>query len=351
VNSSQGGGGKDLWVRSGDEQGQTGGPMLSRNAQGLYWISRYLERAEHGCRLLLNQFHALQDRPVVELDRTWQRLYLSLGRSPVGGPLGSNLDDEDFMLVDAYTLTDDLTFEVSNADSIRNCVAAARENARQVRNVIGTDMWSCLNLLHLGLREASVESIWGDRSGKFFRQTEDSLRAFFGIADSSMYRDDGWSFLQLGRFIERIQHLTALLHAHLEVFPSRTGFIESDWRSLLQICEARVAYSRRHSLEFRPARVVDFLVLDPLLSHSIRYGLNRIVAELESVAVQRPLAVHALQRARWLAADLDFNWPQRDPGDDASTRARLQAVSNECRRLHDEIDRSYFSYEIEDAPR
>ena len=324
--------------------------MLSRNAQGLYWISRYMERAEHGCRLVHNQFQALQDRPVDELDRTWSRLYLSLGREPVGGGLGSNLGDDDFMLADAYTLTDDVTFEPNNADSIRNCIASARENARQVRNVIGNDMWSSLNMLYLGIRDLRVKDIWSDRSGKFYLRTEDSIRTFHGIADSSLYRDDGWHFLQLGRFVERVQHLTGLLDAHLQVFPSHQRYVESDWRSLLQICTARVAYSRLYSLDFKPDSVVDFLVSDLLLSHSIRHSLDRIIAALQAVTAQRPLALGAVRRVGRVAANLDFDWPRRDPGDDAATRTTLKMIGDECRRLNEDIEMSYFNYEIEDTP-
>ena len=86
--------------------------MLSRNAQGLYWIGRYLERAEHGCRLLADQLKALEDRPVEDIDRTWRRLYAGLDRKPIGGSLESNLDDEGFMLADSYTLADDLTLSL-----------------------------------------------------------------------------------------------------------------------------------------------------------------------------------------------------------------------------------------------
>ncbi len=114
--------------------------MLSRNAQGLYWMGRYLERAQHGCHLLAEQFIIIEDRPVEQIDQSWRRLYLAVGRTPLGGHLEPPPDDEDFMLADAYTLADDLTFEPGNSDAIRNCVAAARESARQVRNVIPDKM-------------------------------------------------------------------------------------------------------------------------------------------------------------------------------------------------------------------
>ena len=263
--------------------------MLSRNARGLYWLGRYLERAQHGCRLLAAQLEALEDRPIEEIDRTWRRLYTGLGRAPLGGELGSNRGDEGFMLADAYTLTDDVTFEPNTPDSIRNCVAGARENARQARNVIGKNMWGCLNAAFLGLRGVGVEDIWNDRPGEFFLRTEDTIRTFWGIADSTMYRDEGWRFLRLGRFIERAQLLAALVDAQMAVFPPSEPHVESDWRSLLQICEAR-AYSRLHSFDYRPATVVDFLVADPLLSHSLRYALARVSDALEAVSARRPIS-------------------------------------------------------------
>ena len=124
------------------------------------------------------------------------------------------------MLVDAFTLADDLTFDAGNPDSIRGCLANARENARQVRNVVDEDLWACLNLAFFDLRDLGITDIWRDRPGDFYRRTEDAVRTFFGIAGSNMYRDDGWHFLQLGRFVERAQLISALLEAQLAVYPA-----------------------------------------------------------------------------------------------------------------------------------
>ena len=328
--------------------------MLSRSAQGLYWIGRYLERVQHGCRLIADQFETMKDRPVDEIDKSWRRLYLGLQRAPVGGELLSNLDDEQFMLVDAFTLADDLTFEPGNPDSIRNSLANARENARQVRNVVDEDLWSCLNLAFLEIRDIEIVDIWRDRPNEFYRRTEDAVRTFFGIADGAMYRDDSWHFLQLGRFVERAQLLAGLIHAQLSVYPAggpRADRVsDPDWLSLLRICAARDAYGRLHSLQFEPAAVVDFLVADPLLSHSIRYVLARICEALDAVSGHRPLAVEAGRRAGRLAALIDYDWPNRDPGNDSANRATLREIGDSCRRLHDDIDAAYFSYGIEDGP-
>ncbi len=324
--------------------------MLSHNAQGLYWIGRYLERAEHGCRLLADQLEALQDRPVDDIDRMWRRLYAGLKRSPAGGILESNLSDEEFMLADSFTLADDLTFEPSNPDAIRNCVASARENARQVRNSIGKDMWHCLNTVHLELSGVGIGDIWNNQPGEFYSHTKDAIRMFSGAADSIMYRDCGWHFLQLGRFIERSQLLAALLDAQLATFPTGEQQIESDWRSLLQVCEARFAYSRRYSLEYSPHNVIGFLVSDPLLAHSIRHSLAQITDALDAISEQQA-ATKASHLGGRMIAFIDYEWPDRDPEDDQATCKALQRIHETCCHLHENIEATYFNYIIEDSPR
>ena len=336
--------------------------MLSRSANGLYWIGRYLERAQHVCRLIADQFETMKDRPVDEIDKSWRRLYGGLLSVPAGGELSSNLGDEGFMLVDAFTLADHLTFDADNPNSIRSSLANARENARQVRNVVDEDLWACLNLAFFELRDLGIADIWQDRPGDFYRRTEDAVRTFFGIAGSNMYRDDGWHFLQLGRFVERAQLISALLEAQLAVYPaggpvsdgatSDSGAdpaADPDWLSLLRICAAREAYGRLHSLHYDPAAVVDFLVADPLASRSIRYALAQVSQALDAVSAGRPLIAEAGRRAGRLAAAIDYDWPNRDPADEEAIRATLRGIGESCRRLHDDIDAAYFSYGLEDG--
>ena len=326
--------------------------MLSRNAQGLYWMSRYLERAEHGCRLLTDQLESLEDRPVEEIDRGWRRIYAGLGREPTAGDLESSSGDESIMLADAYTLADDLTFEPQNPDSIRACIDAARENARQVRNAIGEEVWSSLNATYLGLRDIGIAEVWSRRPREFYLRTEDALRTFSGIAESTMYRDHGWHFLRLGRFVERMQLVSALVETQLLLFPTRDLHTESDWGSLLRVCDARAAYQRLRSLDYRPAGVVDFLVADPRLSHSIRYALAQISEALHEVAARRehPSALEATRRVGRMSAEIDYDWPERDRQDDVATRATLARFQDACRLVHVNIAHACFDYAIEDDP-
>ncbi len=328
--------------------------MLSRSAEGLYWIGRYLERGQHSCRLIADQFETIKDRPVNQIDKGWQRLFQGLHRVPFGSRPNSNMDDEQFMLVDAYTLADDLTFEPSNPNSIRNSLANARENARQVRNVVDEDLWACLNLAFLDLRDMDITDIWKDRPNEFYRRTEDSVRTFFGIAESNMYRDDGWYFLQLGRFIERAQLIVGLINAQFAVYSvndSETGLDtnsggDTDWLSLLRICAARDSYRRLHSLYYEHGALLNFLVADPQLSRSIRYASAQICQALEAVSGGRPLVVEAGRRAGRLAALIDYDWPNLNPADNDAILAILNEIGDSCRRLHDDIDVAYFNYAI-----
>ena len=326
--------------------------MLSRNACGLYWSGRYLERAEHLCRLLEIQMKALSDRSAEAVSRNWQRLYGGIRRVPMVGTTKFEEPDDTFVLPDSYTLTDELTFETLNPDSIRSCIGRARENLRQVRNSVSPEMWGSLNRAYLDLVPHRIENLWNlDMSG-FYDNTENAIREFFGAADGAMYRDEGWSFLHLGRFIERAQLLALLFTSHLRLYPSDNSQNELDWESLLRACHARHAFQRLNALNHEAHDVLDFLVSNHRVSHSLRYTLGRIGKELEEVSASEPTppAQSALRRAGSAMGRIDYDWPQRNPGDDEEALRVLEEILDRCHELHEDINRAYFDYAIEDAP-
>ena len=167
-------------------------------------MGRYLERTEHLCRLLRSQTAALVDRPIEEIHSGWNRIYNSMNRQPPVGGL-ELIDSDEFTLADSFTLTDDLAFERSNPDSVWSCLSYGRENARQMRHCISGEMWTHLNLAYLRMQEIDILSIWRDSPESFFAETAAEMDTFVGIATATMYRDEGWHFMQLGRFIEGAQ--------------------------------------------------------------------------------------------------------------------------------------------------
>ena len=326
--------------------------MLSRSAQGLYWMGRYLERAQHLCRLLRLQTAALVDRPVQEIYFGWRRIYISADRLPPGGTLESadgedGILEEDFTLADSYTLADDLTFERSNPGSVWSCFALARENARQTRNGIGAEMWSHLNRVYLRLQQRDIQSIWTPSPESFYAEMTAEIDTFTGVAAATMYRDEGWHFLQLGRFIERAQLSVALLHAQSATAAQSEEHSEADWISLLRAYHALEVYTRSYSVEVQPQQVIDLLATDPLLPDSLCQSLDVAAAELAAIAAGPNADSSAAVRrlAGRLCSLIHYDWPDREDREEL-----LGQIGDFCRDLHDLVTATYFDYQIEDSP-
>ena len=142
--------------------------MLSRSAEGLYWMGRYFERTGHLCRLLRWQVESLVDRPIREIHFGWYRIYGSLGRSIPGADAELVGGGDDYMLVDSFALADDLTFERTNVDSVWSGFSHGRENARQMRHHLSGEVWTNLNQAYLRFRKLRIEDIWKTAPETFY---------------------------------------------------------------------------------------------------------------------------------------------------------------------------------------
>ena len=319
--------------------------MLSRSAQGLYWMGRYLERAERLCRLLRLQVETLVDRPIREIYSGWSRIYASLNREPpVGGlELGAN---DDLTLADSSPLADDLTFERTNPDSVWSSFAKGRENARQTRHCISSEMWTCLNLAYLRVQELSIGDIWRVSPERFYAEIVRDLDTFAGVAEATMYRGEGWNFLQLGRHIERVQLSVALLLAQIATDRSQDEAYGADWTSLLHLHQAFDAYGRSYSIEVQPDRVLDLLVGDPLLPGSLCRSLDSVASELAAIPPGPASdAEAALQRlASRLCSLVRNDWP-----DTEDRQELLEQVGEQSRNLHRGVSAAYVDYDTADT--
>ena len=320
--------------------------MLSRSAQGLYWMGRYLERAQHLCRLLQLQTAALVDRPVQEIYFGWSRIYISVDRQPPGGSLELT-DSDDFTLADSYTLADDLTFERTNPGSVWSCFALARENARQTRNCVSTEMWSHLNLVYLRIQKRDIQDIWVTSPESFYGETTNEIDTFMGVAAGTMYRDEGWHFLQLGRFIERALLAISLFLAQLATEVHFEESSEADWISLLRAYHALEVYDRSYSVEVQPGQVLDLLATDPLLPDSLCQSLDVLGAQLDAIGAGPSAESSGATRrlAGRLGSLIHYDWPDMEDREQA-----LQDMGAFCRDLHSLITQTYFDYQVDESP-
>lgn len=315
--------------------------MLARSAEGLYWLGRYQVRAEQLGRLLQMQVQALVDRPVPEIHFGWRRLYTCVGDPFLEGGF-EEYESEEFALADAYALAEYLTLERNSDVSLYSCLAAARENARQTRTCISGEMWTCINLSYMRLRDTAMHKIWAAQPEGYYDSVLLDMHALTGVTRATMYRDRGWSFLTAGRQIERAQQLVALLRAHFMAEPDDAGLQGAGRASLLRIFKALDAYQQRHGIEVRADWLLDLLVTDPLLPRSLRRALEGVKGALAGVGeAPQPLrakdvAEQAVSLLRLLADD----WSQSE-----DKQATLAKAAEGLRTIHVNLSQTWFHHD------
>lgn len=256
--------------------------MLATVAADFYWLGRHVERAEHTARLLRHQFTRLPDTPAVELAGGWRAIYRSLGQAAPSAPSGAD-EAEAFLQADAYTLGGSLMEELGNPGSVLACWSAARENGRSVRPHLPLRVWTSLNQGFLWLRDADFAKAWAGAPAALANEAIDRLRFFAGVVEATMPRDHGWRFLELGRFVERLQQQVTLLDTWRSATSPANDAAQLAWADLLRACGAYEFFCRTHSMTVEGDAALAFLVRNPALPRSLRFALQRIDALLDGI--------------------------------------------------------------------
>jgi uncharacterized alpha-E superfamily protein len=313
--------------------------LLSRVADALYWISRYLERAEHTARVVDVALELALDRAATPRHHAVDRLYQSLhvpGSETL--PLGA--------------LVNRAMFDASDRSSVAACVLAARDNARQVREEISSDMWEQLNDLFLALQRIRQDAANSGRTHHVSRMVIQGVHLFAGVTDATMGHGEGWQYLQAGRFLERASSAAALLDAFMVDRVDdgwvRAALDQADWVALLGACSALEGYCRRYTAEVRAERVVEFLLLDPDCPRSIRFAATRLEGALSAIARYSGRGGGRAERISGrLRASLDYGQIDEVLSEDPHTY--LAAVSRQCAQIHGALYQSCIAYPIESA--
>jgi uncharacterized alpha-E superfamily protein len=241
--------------------------MLSRIAESLFWIGRYVERADDTARILDAFLAGILEDPWVDEDASCRALLAILGSGP---PHDGRLNTGDVLEL--------MGFDVDNPSSIAGALSSARENARGARETISSEVWECLNVTWHSLhsRRLAAEHLGPAIYLGFVRERAAVLA---GLAESTMSRDDGWRFLVLGRSLERVDMTARLLSIQ-----SVAEGITEQWRTVLRACGADESFLRTHGGEVVPQRVTEFLLLDRLFPRSALHALTEAEECLEALA-------------------------------------------------------------------
>jgi uncharacterized alpha-E superfamily protein len=317
--------------------------MLSRVADSLYWMSRYLERAEHTARVLdVNLHGGLDQRPESSLPR-WARVLKSLSVSV-----------SERSLEDPQALIDRLTFDPGHPSSVVSCIVSARQNAREVREQISTEMWEQLNRMYLHVQRTRQRTSDG-QAYEFFQGIKQGSHLFQGITSTTLSREEGWYFIQLGRYLERVSATVNLLDAHLAppigepLDPMASADQYLEWVGLLKSCAALEAYWRVHTANIVAHKGTAFLLLDADFPHSVRFGIDTVRASLDALSTEIPALkrndVH--RRLGKLLSALSFDPIEEIVGRDV--QIFLANIRAGCRDVHAAIYETCISYPVDHA--
>lgn len=252
--------------------------MLSRVASSIYWLNRYIERAENYARFMEVNLNLSLDLPRGTTEQ-WEPLVATTGdHERFTGRYGKATRETviQFLLADA-----------TNSNSILSCLLAARENARTVREVISTEMWEQVNRFYLMVRDGVSKGLSSKTLHTFLTDVKANSHLFLGITDATMSHGEGWHFARLGRLLERADKTSRILDVkYFMLLPTvaevGTPFDIIQWSALLKSASALEMYCKQHG-RISPNQVAEFLILNPNFPRAIRYCLIKAEDSLHAI--------------------------------------------------------------------
>jgi len=259
--------------------------MLSRVANSLYWMARYIERAENIARIvdvnlqLLLDIRHLDERRLIAY---WLPIVQATG------------DEQEFFKLHpqatGHAVTEFLVFQMENPNSLVQSICQARENARMVRDQITLELWEELNRLYLFVRSPQARDSWRRSPSDFFHEIKASSLHIVGIINATLLHNQGWWFVQTGQFLERADKTTRILDVRYESLPDRgvPDRISSEdaleWSAVLRSCSAWDAYKSSHGADIHPRQVAEFLLLSDDFPRSVRFCVNELNRALRRIS-------------------------------------------------------------------
>jgi uncharacterized alpha-E superfamily protein len=280
--------------------------MLSRVADSLYWMSRYMERAENDARLLDVNLQLLLDLGgEADAMQHWAPVIASLEET--------DLFDSLYSAADEQSVTEFLTLQQKNPNSILSCLTLARENARTTREQISSEMWEQINRLYLFVRSDDAKGLLATSPHEFFTHVIFGSHLFQGTTDATMTHGEGWDFIRIGAFLERADSTSRVLDVKYHILlPSGEdvgGNVDTiQWMAVLKSVSALEAYCKLYVSQVAPWKVAEFLITHREFPRSIRYCIDSLDQALHRISGvdESRYANEAERRSGRLRSDVDY---------------------------------------------
>jgi uncharacterized alpha-E superfamily protein len=276
--------------------------MLSRTADHLYWMARYMERAENLARMLDTSYRmSLLPQTEAQTQRNWGRLLTIMGIDALYFGKHPEITRE--------AVLEFMIFDADNPSSIHNCIRATRENAHAVRGTLTSELWETSNATWLAMREDARDGIRERGVGEFFEWVKYRSHLSRGVSLGTMLQDDALRFIRLGTFLERADNTARILDAKFRALAAGTPMAEPAadyyaWSALLHSVSAFEVYRKVYRDLITPIRVAELLVLRSDMPRSLSRCMKEVYGNLQAVANRR--SGETERRAGQLEAELRF---------------------------------------------
>ena len=277
-------------------------PLLSRVADSVYWIARYIERAENVARFIGVNLNLQLDLPLAPAQQ-WQPLIDTSGDAAVF--------KDRFGSATQAKVIEYLAYDLENSNSIASCLRFARENARSVRETISSEMWAQVNGMYLQIQtQRSLPE--PERMLDVFREIRMGCHLFQGITDATMTHNEAWHFMRMARKLERADKTSRLLDVkYFMLLPSLadvgTPYDDIHWSAVLKSVSGFEMYRKKYG-RITPADVVEFLVMDHEFPRAVRFCIKSASDSLHAIT-RTPAGAFRYRSEQLmgrLRAELDF---------------------------------------------
>ena len=316
--------------------------MLSRIAESLFWLARYIERAEDTARILDVNYHMMLEQSPQSYQLRWDPLIIMAGEED----RFRKWYDKSY----AENVFEFLAFRQDNPSSIVQCVAKARENARTIRDCISREMWEDINGLYHMTSHFNPQDEIAAGPHRFCDKVKFGAHRFHGVTDATLPHDEGWQFLRVGWSLERAEMTARLVDVQyqnlLDEVPTVGAADNHQWMAVLRSVGAYEAYHRQHHSPIEQEKVAGMLILDPLHPRSIRFSITEVQAGLRAVSGTGPRA-YANEAERLAGKLVDrLSYDRVEEIFEQGLHNYLSNLLQLCGLIGEDIARTYFYYAV-----